>query len=73
MPIQTIAFKLDPTYTDNPDYFSAVNQVFTIKNLQSFYNYRTITIGNQIELVSSVLSDEENVLFVELMSKSLNF
>ena len=64
--IRTIAYLLDENYRFLPDCDKRVNQKISIKIINSYYNYRTI--GENFNLVSSILSNNDKYTMVETLS-----
>ncbi len=65
-PIITIAYGLEEDFMDRFNISQELNQKLTIKNIESFFNYRTV--APDFKFVSSILSDKEKFMAVEIAS-----
>jgi len=67
-PIQTIAFVLKDNYSEDLGIDVSQVETLAIKNLESFFNYKTV--GKKFDLVSTVLSSQDSKFYpVETFSK----
>ena len=65
-PITTIAVTLQDNFQQLVQGQYQENQKLTVKNLESYYNYRTV--GTDFQWVTSVLSDRENFMPMPITS-----
>ena len=65
-PINTIAFELKSDTLEILNIANCFNEKLTIKNIERFYNYRTI--GNDFKCMTSVLSGRDSYMPINIPS-----
>ena len=68
-PITTIPFLLTTNYAQEVGIEFGTVQILTIKNIESFFNYKTVKSGETLSLVSTVLSNSDKYMPLLKFSK----
>ena len=69
-PITTIAYVLTESYAEDLGLEINIIQILTVKNLESFFNFKTV--GENYILVTTILSNSEKYINEEELSNLNN-